>query len=79
MIPTQLDEVLVQSADTLGGAVRFKGTRIPVNILFDYVLLGEGLDEFLINYPDISKEAAQAVLSWERTQVASRFKLEIAV
>jgi uncharacterized protein (DUF433 family) len=79
MIPTQLDEVLVQSADTLGGAVRFKGTRIPVNILFDYVLLGGGLDEFLINYPDISKEAAQAVLSWERTQVASRFKLEIAV
>lgn len=79
MVPKPLDDVLVQTADTLGGAVRFKGTRIPVNILFDYVLLGGGLDEFLINYPDISKEAAQAVLSWERTQVASRFKLEIAV
>ena len=79
MIPKQLDGVLVQTSDTLGGAVRFKGTRIPVNVLFDYVLLGGGLDEFLVNYPDISREDAQSVLTWERTQVAECFNAESVV
>ena len=62
MIPMQLENVLVATPDTLGGAIRFKGTRIHVKILFDYVLGGASLDEFLQNYPDIRREDAQAVL-----------------
>lgn len=70
MIPEALRDVLVSTPDTLGGAVRFKGSRIHAKILFDYVLGGESLDEFLLNYPDVRREDAQAVLNWERKQVA---------
>ena len=33
--------MLVATPDTLGGTIRFKGTRIPGKILFDYVLSGK--------------------------------------
>ncbi len=79
MIPTQLKDVLVSTPDTLGGAVRFRGTRIHAKILFDYVLGGGSLEEFLQNYPDIRREDAQAVLNWERKQVAESLDLETAV
>jgi uncharacterized protein (DUF433 family) len=75
MIPKQLETVLESSADTLGGAVRFRGTRIHAKILFDYVLGGESLDEFLRNYPDVLREDARAVLDWERERIAESLEL----
>lgn len=79
MIPTPLEKVLAQTPDTLGGAIRFRGTRIHVRILFDYVLRGGGLDEFLENYPDVRRDDAQAVLDWERIRVGESLDLECAV
>ncbi|MFZ4506888.1 MAG: DUF433 domain-containing protein [Fimbriimonas sp.] len=79
MIPSQLQSVLVRTPDTLGGAVRFRDTRIHVKILFDYVLKGGGLDEFLLNYPDVRREDAQAVLDWERSRLDESMELELAV
>lgn len=40
----------------------FKGTRIPVQILFDHLRSGDPLGEFLKGFPDVRREQAVAVI-----------------
>jgi uncharacterized protein (DUF433 family) len=48
--------------ETIGGTPFLTGTRVPVQILFDYMEGGDDLNEFLDDYPTVSKEAAIQVL-----------------
>ena len=45
-----------------GGTPVFIGTRVPVRILLDYLEGGDPLEEFLDNYPSVSREQAVAFL-----------------
>lgn len=56
------DPLISISPDYLSGAPRFTGTRVPVQALFDYIEGGEPLDEFLEDFPNVTKEHAIAVL-----------------
>ena len=49
----------------------FKGTRVPVQTLFDHIEAGDPLSEFLDGFPDVSREQAVAVID-----LASRGLLE---
>ncbi len=49
--------------ETMGGTSVFTGTRIPIQTLFDYIEGGNDLNEFLDDFPTISKEAAIQVLN----------------
>ena len=42
--------------DVLGGQPVFKGTRVPIETLFDHLEAGVSLDEFLVDFPTVSKE-----------------------
>ena len=48
--------------EILGGTPVFVGTRVPVRILLDYLEGGEPLEEFLDNYPSVSREQAVSFL-----------------
>jgi len=48
--------------ETMGGTPVFFGTRVPVQTLFDYMEGGDDLNEFLDDYPTVSKEVAIQVL-----------------
>lgn len=48
--------------EIMSGALCFKGTRVPVQNLFDYLEGTSSLDEFLEDFPSVSREAAVAVL-----------------
>ena len=48
--------------ETLGGQPVFKGTRVPVESLFDHLEEGISLNEFLDEFPTVSKEQAIAVI-----------------
>lgn len=50
--------------EILGGQTVFKGTRVPVESLFDHLEAGVTLDQFLEDFPTVSKEYAIAVLDW---------------
>jgi uncharacterized protein (DUF433 family) len=76
-IPNELKNVLVSTADTLGGSVRFKGTRVPVQALLDTLICNHTIDYFLEGFPDVSKEQAEAVLRWEQNQARQTFGLEL--
>jgi len=46
----------------LGGVPVFSGTRVPVHSLWEYLEAGDSLDEFLSDFPSVSREMAIAVL-----------------
>ena len=46
----------------LGGTPVFWGTRVPIQNLFDCLASGESLDEFLDQFPTVSREQALEVL-----------------
>jgi len=54
--------VIVRDPEILGGAAVFRGTRVPVQAMFDYLEGGETLEEFLAGFPTVSRELALAVL-----------------
>jgi uncharacterized protein (DUF433 family) len=50
------------SADIMGGAAVFAGTRVPVQTLLDYLEAGETIDDFLEGFPSVSKAQVVAFL-----------------
>jgi uncharacterized protein (DUF433 family) len=58
----RVDEVNVKDPDILGGTPVFRGTRVPFQALLDYLQGGQNLDEFLDDFPTVTREAAIASL-----------------
>jgi uncharacterized protein (DUF433 family) len=54
--------VIVRDPEILGGTPCFRGTRVPVDSLIDHLKAGDTLDEFLDNFPSVTREAAIAAL-----------------
>ena len=54
--------VIMSDPEILGGTPCFRGTRVPVDSLIDYLEAGDSLDEFLDNFPSVTREAAIAAL-----------------
>lgn len=52
--------------ETMGGTPVFTGTRVPIQTLFDYMEGGDDLNEFLEDYPTVTKETAIKVLEMAR-------------
>ena len=78
-IPKELEDVLVSDLDTLGGSVRFAGTRIPVQALIDTLDDGDGVVEFLESWPDVTREQALAVIHWEQNYARQIFGIELVI
>ena len=57
-----MTDLINRSEDILGGTPVFAGTRVPVQTLFDYLEEGETIDEFLDDFPAVSREHAVKVL-----------------
>jgi uncharacterized protein (DUF433 family) len=55
-------EVVVRDPDILGGTPVFRGTRVPFQALLDYLEGGQSLDEFLDDFPTVTREAAVTAL-----------------
>ena len=58
-LPTPL---ITSDPNRLGGAAVFTGTRVPVNTLIEYLEAGHPLDQFLDDYPSVTRDHAIAVL-----------------
>jgi uncharacterized protein (DUF433 family) len=58
MVAVQLTQPIVKDPDILGGAAVFQGTRVPFQALLDYLEGGQTLDEFLDDFPTVTRESA---------------------
>lgn len=57
--------------EVLGGTPVFKGTRVPIKSLFDYIEGGDSLEEFLHQFPSVRRDQAIGVLELARSAVES--------
>ena len=57
-----INKLVVSDPDILSGQAVFAGTRVPVETLFDHLEAGVPLDEFLDDFPTVSREQAVALL-----------------
>jgi uncharacterized protein (DUF433 family) len=58
--------VVHSDPEILGGTPVFVGTRVPFQNLIDYLAAGDSLDEFLRQFPSVTREQAQASLGLAR-------------
>ena len=65
---TVLDKYVVADKDTAAGEPVFRGTRVTLKTLFHY-LEDSSLDEFLIGFPSVSREQAEAVIDLAATKL----------
>jgi len=60
-------ETIVHSdPEILGGSPVFVGTRVPLKNLIDYLAAGDSLDDFLDDFPSVTREQAVAALETAR-------------
>jgi len=64
--------LISSSMKVMSGAVVFSGTRVPVQTLMDYIEEGSSLDEFLEDFPTVSREHAIAVLELAKESLIER-------
>ena len=58
--------LMTRSDDRAWGATVFAGTRVPVDTLFEYLEAGDTLDEFLLQFPTVTRSQAVGVLELAR-------------
>ncbi|MGL4460588.1 MAG: DUF433 domain-containing protein [Planctomycetia bacterium] len=67
-----MDPTLVKrDPEIMSGALCFSGTRVPVKNLFDYLEGSSSLEEFLEDFPTVSRERAVAVLEAARESLGA--------
>jgi uncharacterized protein (DUF433 family) len=64
--------VIHSDPEILGGTPVFVGTRVPLKNLIDYMAGGHPLDEFLDDFPSVTREQAVAALEEAREALTRR-------
>jgi uncharacterized protein (DUF433 family) len=63
----QSSDLITIDPDILGGTPVFKGTRVPVKTLFEYLENNYSLEEFLECFPSVTRDTARNVLERSET------------
>ncbi len=66
-----MSDAIVRDPEIMHGEPVFRGTRVPVQTLFDYLEGGDTLEDFLENFPTVSKELAIRALEEARQLLMS--------
>jgi uncharacterized protein (DUF433 family) len=69
-----MQSAIISDPNILGGEPVFRGTRVPFKILIEYLEGGETLDQFLDQYPSVSRELAIAAIEEARFSLVSHLK-----
>ena len=65
----QLSEVIWVDPERMSGTPCFKGTRVPVQCLIDYIQGNSTLEEFFEDYPSVSREQVTRFLELAKEQL----------
>jgi len=66
-----LSAVVQSDPDILGGTPVFVGTRVPVRTLLEYLEAGDSLNEFLEDFPSVTREQAVTALELAKQMLVS--------
>ena len=73
-LPAATVNVIIKDPNILGGEPVFRGTRVPFKALIDYLEGGDTLDQFLEQYPSVSRELAIAAIEEARLSLVSQLR-----
>ena len=68
----QSNNVISRDPDVLGGTPVFRGTRVPFQALLDYLEGGQTLDDFLDDFPTVTRDAAVLALEHAKSLVVGQ-------
>ncbi|MBS1704106.1 MAG: DUF433 domain-containing protein [Armatimonadetes bacterium] len=51
-----MEQLVIRDPEILGGTPVFAGTRVPVKNLFDYLVAGDTIDDFVDDFPTVEHE-----------------------
>ena len=57
------NQIYHSDPEIMSGTPVFAGTRVPVHTLIDHLASGVSLDEFLADFPTVSREQAATLLA----------------
>jgi uncharacterized protein (DUF433 family) len=66
------NDLIVKDPEILGGTPVFRGTRVPLQALFDSLEAGETLETFLEGFPSVTREMAVAALERARDLLSTK-------
>ena len=66
--------IIISNPAILGGEPVFRGTRVPFKALLDYLGHGRNLNEFLEDFPSVTREEAVAALEQAKTSLTATLK-----
>ena len=64
-------DLVKRDLEIMSGALCFSGTRVPVKYLFDYLEGSSSLEEFLEDFPTVTRGRAVAVLDAARASLVA--------
>jgi uncharacterized protein (DUF433 family) len=67
-----IDQLIVCSDEIQSGTPVFKGTRVPIHNLMDYLEAGDTLDVFLDDFPSVSRKQAVQVLEFAKETLVTQ-------
>lgn len=62
---------ITRDPEIQGGTPVFTGTRVPVAIMLDYLAAGQPLEDFLEQYPSVSREQALRTIEEMKSLLAT--------
>ncbi len=77
-IPEELKPILSTDSEIMHGQLCFKGTRVPLRVLLDNLADGMGVDEFVSEYPSVTRQQAITVVAWQQRETKEAFGLDLA-
>lgn len=66
-----IKDLIEVNPERMSGTPCFKGTRVPIGHLFEFLESGETLDEFLRQFPSVTRQQALGVLEMSKESLLS--------
>lgn len=71
----KINEVVEVDPEKMSGVPCFTGTRVPIGHLFDYLESGETLDEFLDQFPSVTRDQALGALELSKQSLLAHHEI----
>ena len=69
-----VNDLIERDREKLGGTPVFYGTRVPIKNLFDCLESGESLDEFLEQFPTVTRDQVLKVLELSKERLLTEYE-----
>ena len=66
-----MSDVIVRDPEILGGRPVFRGTRVPIEVLFENLEDGLSIDEIIASYPSLNQDDVVACLEEARAALTA--------